>query len=184
MEKLLYIPRILRKKLISRHHNKLIVGYFRIEKAEELVAQKYYWKTLKVNVKSYVKRCNICSAFKMVCYKFYKYLPLFSVPRHHRKKLSRDFVISLLISTNEKSETYNSILVIVDWPTKIVYNELVKMIIDVSGHVKVIFNIIICHHGWSNSIMSDCHSVFTLRFSSSLCYFYKIKQMLSIVFCS
>ncbi len=41
-QSLLYIVKIIYFKLISRHHNDLLVGYFNIEKTQELIAQKYY----------------------------------------------------------------------------------------------------------------------------------------------
>ena len=37
-----YMPEIIWIKLIIRHYNDLLVGYFGIEKTRELVAQKYY----------------------------------------------------------------------------------------------------------------------------------------------
>lgn len=46
--------------LISRHHDDLLTDYFGIKKTQKLIAQKYYWLTLKANIESYVKRCNFC----------------------------------------------------------------------------------------------------------------------------
>ncbi len=88
----------------------------------------------------------------------------------------------LPVSTNSKSNTYNSILVIIDWLTKIVYFELVKVTIDTPGLAKVVLNIVVQYHGLPDSIMSDWGSVFTLKFWSSLYYFLEIKQRLSIAF--
>ncbi len=66
-----------------------------------------------------------------------------------------DFVIGLLISVNWKSDKYNLILVIVNWLMKMVYYKLVKVIIDALGLVKVIINMIMCHHGVPESIVID-----------------------------
>ena len=54
-----------------------------------------------------------------------------------------DFVTGLPISTNWKGESYDSILVIVDWLTKIVHYEPVKVIIDALTLVKVILDMIV-----------------------------------------
>ena len=54
-----------------------------------------------------------------------------------------DFVIGLLISTNWKKESYDSILVIVDWLIKMVHYKLVKVIINALGLVEVIFDIVV-----------------------------------------
>ena len=56
---------------MSRHHNNLLAGYFGIQKTRKLLARKYYWPTLRHNVKAYVKRCEICLASKTVCHKPY-----------------------------------------------------------------------------------------------------------------
>ena len=93
-----------------------------------------------------------------------------------------DFVIRLLVFTNWKGKTNGSILIIVNWLTKMIHYKPVKVIINASSLVEVIIKIIVQYYGLINSIMSDCGSVFTLKFWSSLCYFFGIKQKLSTVF--
>ena len=44
-----------------------------------------------------------------------------------------DFVTGTPISTNWKGDSYDSILVIVDWLTKMVQYKLVKITIDIPG---------------------------------------------------
>ena len=92
------------------------------------------------------------------------------------------FVTGLPISTNWKGNSYDSILVIVDWLTKMVHYELVKVTINASGLAKVILDVVIWHHGFPNSIVSDRGLLFTSKFWSSLCYFYDIKRRLSTIF--
>ncbi len=75
-----------------------------------------------------------------------------------------DFVTGLLISTNWKGDTYDSILVIIDWLPKMVYYEPVKVIIDTPGLAEVILDIVIRHHGLPDSGVSDRGSVFTSKF--------------------
>ncbi len=66
-----------------------------------------------------------------------------------------DFVVGLSVSTNRKDESYNSILVIIDRLTKIVYYKLVKIMIDTLGLAKVIIDMIVYHHGISESIVTN-----------------------------
>lgn len=54
-----------------------------------------------------------------------------------------NFITRLPVLTDYKNKIYNSILIIIDYFTKIVYNKPVKTINNVLGLVKVIFNIII-----------------------------------------
>ena len=54
-----------------------------------------------------------------------------------------DFVTNLPISINWKRDSYDSILVIINWLTKMVHHKLVKITIDTSGLAKVIIDIVI-----------------------------------------
>ena len=84
--------------------------------------------------------------------------------------------------TDWKGNSYDSILVIVDWLTKIAYYESVKVIIDAPGLAKVIIDVVVRHHGLSDSIVTDQGSLFTSKFWLLLCYFLGIKQRLSTAF--
>ena len=80
-----------------------------------------------------------------------------------------DFVTGLPVSTNWKSETYDSILVIVDRLTNMVHYEPVKVTIDAPGLAKVIIDVVVRHHGFPDSIVSDRGSVSISMFWSLLC---------------
>ncbi len=82
-----------------------------------------------------------------------------------------DFVIGLPISADWKGDSYNSILVIIDRLTKIVYNKPVKVMINTLGLTEVIINMVVHYHGVSESIVMNRDSIFTLKFWSLLCYF-------------
>ncbi len=69
-------------ELISRHDNDPLAGHFGIKKTRELIAQRYYCPTLKADVKSYVKRCNVCLALKLIKHKSYGDLQSLLVPMH------------------------------------------------------------------------------------------------------
>ncbi len=93
-----------------------------------------------------------------------------------------DFVTGLSISSDWKGDGYDSILVIVDQLTKMVYYVLVKVTINASGLAEVIINMVVHHHGVPESIVTDQGSFFTSKFWSSLCYFLGIKRKLSTIF--
>ena len=63
-----------------------------------------------------------------------------------------------------------------------VHYEPVKITIDIPGLVEVIINMIVWYHGLFNSIVTNRGSLFTLKFWSSLCYFFGIKYWLSTAF--
>ena len=93
-----------------------------------------------------------------------------------------DLVTGLPIWTDWKMDSYDSILFIVDRLTKMVYYEPVKITINASGLAQVIIDVVVRHHGLSNSIVTDRGSLFTLTFWSSLCFFLGIKKKISTVF--
>ncbi len=175
---------IVRTELISRHYNDPLAGHFRIDKTWELIAQKYYWPTFRRDVETYVIGCDVCLALKAVRHKLYGDLQSLPVPTHWWKDLSMDFVNRLLISTNWKGDTYDSILIIINQLTKMVHYEPVKVTIDALGLVEVILDMIVRHHGLPDSIVSDRCLVFISKFWSSLSYFFGIKRRLFTAFYS
>ena len=65
-----------------------------------------------------------------------------------------DFLIGLPVSTSWKGKSYDSILVIIDWLTKMVYYEPVKVTIDAPGLAEVIINVVMRHYDLLNSIVN------------------------------
>ena len=63
-----------------------------------------------------------------------------------------------------------------------VYYEPAKVIIDAPELVEVILDMIVWHHDFPNSIVSDRGSMFTSKFWLSLYYFLDIKRRLSTTF--
>ena len=142
------------------------------------IARKYDWPILYCNIEIYVKECNVYLAFKAICHKPYGDLQLLLVPIYCWKDLLIDFVTSLPLSANWKSNSYNSILIIVNHLTKIVHYKLVKVTINTLELAEVIINMVVQYHGLSDSIISDCRTIFLSKFWSLLCYFLGIKKQL------
>ena len=90
-----YVSEIIRFEVISRHHDHPLAGHFGIDKTRELVGQKYYWPSLRRDVKSYVRGCDVCLALKAVRHKPYGDLQSLPISTHRWKNLSIDFVTGL-----------------------------------------------------------------------------------------
>ena len=75
-----FVPEAIQTELISRHHDNPLAGHFGIEKTCKLLAQKYYWPTLRHDVEAYMKGCDVCLASKAVRHKPYGDLQLLPVP--------------------------------------------------------------------------------------------------------
>ena len=106
------------------------------------------------------------------------------MPNHCWNDLSMDFVTGLPILTHWKGDSYDSILVIIDWLIKMVHYKLVKVSINAPGLAKVIIDVVMRHHGLPDSIVTDRGLLFTSKFWSLLCYFFSIKRRLLTAFYS
>ena len=65
-QRLLYVLKIIRSKVISCHYDNLLVGYLGIDKTRELVNWKYYWLSLRRHVESYIRGCDVCLTLKII----------------------------------------------------------------------------------------------------------------------
>ena len=93
-----------------------------------------------------------------------------------------DFVTSLPLSADWKDNNYDSILVIVDQLTKMMYYKPVKVTINAPRLAEVIIDVVVWHHGLPNLIVTNTGSFLTSKFWSSLCYFFRVKRRLSTAF--
>ena len=66
-----------------------------------------------------------------------------------------DFVTGLPILADWNGDSYDSILIIVDWLAKIVDYKPVKIIIDTPSLTEVIINVVVRHHDLLDSIITD-----------------------------
>ena len=138
-----FVPEAIRTELISRHHDDPLVGHFGIEKTRELIGRKYYWPSLRRDVESYVRGCDVCLTLKAVRHKLYGDLQSLPIPTHRWKDLSMDFVTGLPLFSDWKGDNYDSILIVVSRLTKMVQYELVKVIINALRPAEVIIDVVV-----------------------------------------
>ena len=65
-----------------------------------------------------------------------------------------DFVTGLPILTDWKGDSYESILVIVNQLTKMVYYKPIKVTINAPSLAKIIIDVVVKHHGLLDSIVT------------------------------
>jgi len=83
--------------------------------------------------------------------------------KNYKKKIIINFVTSLLLS-KRREIVYNSILIIVDYYTKIIKYIFVIIRIDVAKLAKVFFKKIVLYFETSIKIVSNRNSIFTSAF--------------------
>lgn len=86
-----------------------------------------------------------------------------------------NIITRLLILTNLKNKTYNSIILIINWLIKIIFYKQLKIIIKTLKLAKVILDMILQYYNLPNSIIIDKDLFFTLKFGLLLYYFLDIK---------
>ncbi len=60
----------------------MLAGHFGIDKSRELIALKYYWPSLKIDVEAYFKGCDVCLASKAMRHKPYSDLQSLLISTH------------------------------------------------------------------------------------------------------
>ena len=66
-----------------------------------------------------------------------------------------DFMTGLPVSIDWKVDGYNFILVTVDRLTKMVHYKSVKITFNAPELAEVIIDVVVCHHGLPDSIVTD-----------------------------
>lgn len=149
-----------------------------MQKIYKLLTLKYNQPTLCHNLKLYKKGCNISSVCKKLCHKLYGNFWSLPIPSHWQKYLLMKFMTSLLKLTNWKDDNYNSILVIIDRLTNMVYYEPIKTNIDIPRLVKVIIDMMVKYLSFPNLIVTNRSSIFSFKFQLLFSYFSGIKRRL------
>ena len=70
-QRLLFVPKVVQTKIISQYHDNPLAGYFDVDKTKKLIEQKYHWPSLRKDVESYIKNCNVCLGSKAARHKPY-----------------------------------------------------------------------------------------------------------------
>ena len=63
-----------------------------------------------------------------------------------------------------------------------VYYELHKITMNTPNLAEIMIDVVVCHHGLPDSIVTDRGSLLISKFWSLLCYFFGIKRRLSTAF--
>jgi len=112
-----YVPKDekLRAEIIRLHHDMPIGGHRRQWKMVELVTRNFWWPEVTKEVKRYVEGCDTCQQNKNRTEQPAGKLMPNLIPERPWMHILADFITKLPLA-----QGYDSILVVVDWLTKIV----------------------------------------------------------------
>ena len=179
----LYVPgdSALKQELISKCHDDPLAGHFGADKTGELLMRKYYWPSLKKEVREYVHSCDVCQRIKAPRHRPYGELRSLPGSRKPWKELTMDFITGLPPSKRNGS-VHDAILVVVDRCTRMVRYLPTTKKIDSAALADLFFEEVVLRYGMPDGIVSDRGSVFTSSYWSSLCYHAQMKHRLSTAF--
>jgi len=117
-EEKVYVPKDkkLRAEIIRLHHDTPIEGHGGQWKIVELVTRNFWWPGVTKEVKRYVEEYNACQQNKNRIEQPAGKLMPNSIPERPWMHISADFITKLPLA-----QGYDSILVVVDWLTKMVH---------------------------------------------------------------
>ena len=92
-----YMPaeKAIRSEMIYIHYNTDLAGHFGISKMLKLIRRKYFWLSLKKDIKSYIKSCYKCQRGKPRRHCLYGELAPILIPLKPWEKITIDFITDL-----------------------------------------------------------------------------------------
>ena len=140
----------LRTEIIRLHHNTPVGGHREQWKTVELVTRNFQWLGITKEVKQYVEECNACQRNKNHTEQLAGKLMPNSILKKPWTHISIDFITKLPLA-----QGYDSILVVVNKLTKIVYFIPTMERISVKGLAQLFRDNVWKLHGLPKSIISD-----------------------------
>jgi hypothetical protein len=126
--------------------------------------QHYWWTKMKIEIARYVARCDTCRRVKAIHMKAVGPLQSLPTPTWKWEDISMDFIVGL----PRTAKGYDSVLVIVDRPTKIAHFMLVKTYYPVLIYAKLYIARILSLHSIPKTIVSDRGPQFVSKFWEEL----------------
>ena len=178
-EEKVYIPRDdkLRTKIIRLHHDMPIEGYGRQQKTVELVTWNFWWPRVTKEVKRYMEGCNVCQCNKNYTEQPAEKLMPNSISEKPWTHILVDFITKLPLA-----QGYNSILVVVDRLTKMVYFIPTTEKVTAKELARLFRNNVWKLYSLPKSIISDRGPQFAAGLMQELNRMLEIKSKMSTVF--
>jgi len=126
---------------------------------------------------NYVSTCNTCAWDNPARHWKHEELTPLPVPAGPWKGISCDFITDV-----SESDSYDTILVFVDQFMNMAHFPPCKKTTTTSDFIKMFMNYIVRLHGLSDSVVSDCGSIFTSKFWRALSRHLGVKEKLSTAF--
>jgi hypothetical protein len=167
----------IKTKLIHLFHSSPLGGHSGIQNTYMRLKKHFCWRGMKQDVESFVKQCQICQQAKHENSNPARLLQPLPVPQGAWQDITIDFIEGL-----PKSETYDTILVVVDRFSKYAHFIPLKHPFTASTISQAVFDNVVKLHGLPKSIVSDTDKIFTSHFWTELLKLMEITLNLSTAY--
>ena len=173
----IYIPSPCRSAVLHICHDSPAAGHFGIRKTINLAKRDFWWPSLYVDVKDYVRACPTCCRSKEIRHKPYGYLQPLPISDRPWSSISMDFVTDL-----PSSDKCTCILVVIDRLTKMGHFIPLPSVPSSVETADVFINSIFRLHGLPDEIITDRGTQFTSKFWNAVCSSLNVSLSLSSPF--
>ena len=159
------VPEKDQEKMISEHHNRLLLGHPEQDKTIELIQRKYTFPKMRKAVEKYIQKCTTCAKNKPARHKPYGEQQQIEAPQQAWQEITIDFIIQLPPSKDTVTGIiYDSILVVIDQLTKYALFIPWREKESADKLTKTMLKEIVSNNGILLSIISDRDKLFIFKF--------------------
>ena len=179
-----YIPdcETLRRGILEKNHDSLYAGHFAIERTYDLLCRKFYWPTMKKDVREYCDSCAVCQGSRVYRGKQAGLLQPLPAAKRLNERIAVDFITGLPDSKGYDGVAYNAIAQVNDafskriicWPTWKDLTAAQFMTQLEANWIK--------HHGPPGAIVSDRGPQFVAEVFAEILLRIGVQQRLSTAF--
>ena len=156
----LYVPKgAWRLRLLKEHHDAGSAGHPGRARTYSRLARLYFWPGMSIDVKRFVRSCDVCQRMKSGRQNQGLSQPL-TVPEQPWQHISMDLIVGL----PRTQRGFDSIHTFVDRLTKFFYLVPTTATVDAAGDAQLYINNVFKLHGLSQTITCDRDPRFTAEF--------------------
>ncbi|MCI10359.1 protein FAR1-RELATED SEQUENCE 5-like, partial [Trifolium medium] len=152
-----------KRVLLQEYHESPIGGHAGVIKTLKRLSANFFWSNMRKEVQNFINCCVVCQQTKYSTAKPSGLLQPLPIPSNVWEDISLDFVTGLPLSNG-----YTVMLVVVDRFSKAIHLGALPGNFTAYKVAELFVNLVLKHHGFPKSIVSDRDPIFISRFWSDL----------------
>lgn len=168
----------IRQKILYNAHDRLTAGHLGAKKTHKIVSRLYYWPGLQDYCAEYVARCVQCRQSKALTQRPGRRLQPLRIPCRLWEKVSLDLITDLPPTKRGNG----SILVIVDYLSKMAHFNPTTKELDADGLCELIADKLCRYHGVPRKNVSDCDPRLIFQARKLFCARFDVQHSRSTAF--